>query len=54
LNDEGKEIYIESPKILVTQYIPMGKNNMVSINRHIGAHKAYKLIKPIRRLRSLV
>lgn len=42
MNDESKEIYIESPKILVTQYIPMGKNNMVSINRHIGAHKAYK------------
>ena len=42
MNDESKELYIESPKILVTQYIPMGKNNMVSINRHIGAHKAYK------------
>jgi len=42
VKNESKAIYIENPKILVTQYIPMGKNNMVSINRHIGAHKGYK------------
>ncbi|MFX1310838.1 MAG: hypothetical protein ACFE8C_14160 [Promethearchaeota archaeon] len=41
MSDEDKEILIESPRILVTQFIPMGKNNMISINRHIGAHKKY-------------
>ncbi len=35
------ETTLSKPKILVAQYIPMGKNHMLSLNRHIGAHKSY-------------
>ncbi|MFX0067028.1 MAG: hypothetical protein ACFFC7_33260 [Candidatus Hermodarchaeota archaeon] len=35
------ELSVDSPGIVVVQWIPMGKNNMVSFNRHLGAHKKY-------------
>lgn len=35
------EICIDSPGLITAQWIPMGKNNMISLNRHLGAHKKY-------------
>jgi len=35
------DLKILNPHIVVSQWIPMGINNMVSLNRHLGSHKKY-------------
>jgi hypothetical protein len=33
--------YFVNPKLVVCEWIPMGVNNLVSLNRHLGSHKKY-------------
>ncbi len=42
MSTENIELDLQNPNIVVAQWVPMGKNNLVSISRHIGAHKKYK------------
>ncbi|MBN2154091.1 MAG: hypothetical protein JW839_21725 [Candidatus Lokiarchaeota archaeon] len=35
------DLKVLNPSIIVSQWIPMGINNMVSLNRHLGSHKKY-------------
>ncbi len=35
------DLKILNPRVVVSQWIPMGINNMVSLNRHLGSHKKY-------------
>jgi len=35
------QLAFASPKIVVCEWIPMGINNLIFLNRHIGAHKNY-------------
>jgi hypothetical protein len=34
--------YLVNPSIVVSQWIPLGKNNITALNRFIGSHKKYK------------
>lgn len=36
------ELKLKNPALIVSQFVPMGRNHMISFNRHIGAHKKYK------------
>ncbi len=31
----------KKPVILISEWLPMGRNNLLSINRHLGSHKQY-------------
>jgi hypothetical protein len=30
------------PKLILSEWLPMGINNLISLNRHLGSHKGYK------------
>lgn len=34
--------YFKNPKIVICEWFPMGTNNIIALNRHVGAHKQYK------------
>ncbi len=31
-----------TPKLILSEWMPMGINNLISLNRHLGSHKGYK------------
>ena len=36
------EVRFINPSITICEWLPFGRNNMMSLNRHLGSHKKYK------------
>ena len=36
------KLSFHNPSIVICEWLPMGRNNMLSLNRHLGSHKQYK------------
>ena len=36
-----KKISFHNPSIIISEWLPMGRTNMLTLNRHLGSHKKY-------------
>ena len=37
-----EKISFHNPSIIISEWLPMGRTNMLTLNRHLGSHKNYK------------